>query len=266
MMMSMTRRCLLALFVCSISPVFAAQETGFLNRSVVVDGTPYRYVVYVPSDYSVDKKWPVILFLHGAGERNDDGLAQTQVGLGGAIRSHVDRFPAVVVMPQCRKGVWWSEPKMEAQVLAALDAEMKEFNGDSDRVYLTGLSMGGYGTWSFAAKYPDKFAALAPVCGGIRIPSRPNLPPQKLDSDVDPYAEAAKKIGDKTPTWIFHGGADPVVPVAESRSMNDALKAVGNPVKYTEYEGILHNSWDKAYNEPDFPTWLLAQRLSARMK
>lgn len=251
--------------VLAISTVsgYAAHETGFLNRSVEVNGTTYRYQVYVPVDWTEDRKWPVILFLHGAGERGDDGLVQTQVGLGGAIRQHVDRFPAVVVMPQCRKGIWWQDAAMEAQALAALDRAMQEFHGDTDRAYLTGLSMGGYGTWALAAKYPDKFAAIAPVCGGIRRPNRPGIPQETEEPTDDPYAAAAQKIG-KTPTWIFHGGADPTVPVAESRKMNEALKAAGNSVKYTEYDGVGHNSWDKAYNEPEFPAWLLAQRLSSR--
>ncbi len=249
----------LCALAASITSTSGAQETGFLNRTVEVDGTKYRYQVYVPPDWTANSKWPVILALHGAGERGDDGLVQTDVGLGGAIRKHVDRYPAIVVMPQCRKGVWWQDPAMEAQALAALDRAMKEFNGDPDRTYLTGLSMGGYGTWALAAKYPDRFAAIAPVCGGIRRPVRPGVPPQAPDEPgVDPYAAAAQKIG-KIPTWIFHGGADPTVPVAESRKMAEALKAAGNDAKYTEYEGVGHNSWDRAYNELDFPVWLLSQ-------
>ena len=261
----LSRRRLLGLCALAIwiVPAYAAHETGFLNRSVEVNGSTYRYQVYVPVDWTEDLQWPVILFLHGAGERGEDGLVQTQTGLGGAIRKYVDRFPAVVVMPQCHKGVWWQDAAMEAQALAALDRTMREFKGDADRVYLTGLSMGGYGTWGLAAKYPDKFAAIAAVCGGIRRPNRPGVPQETEEPGGDPYAAAAQKIG-KTPTWIFHGGADPTVPVTESRKMNEALKASGNPVKYTEYEGVGHNSWDKAYSEPEFPTWLFAQRLSSR--
>ena len=217
----------------------------------------------MPSEWTEARKWPVILFLHGAGERGDDGLVQTQTGLGGAIRQHADRFPAVVVMPQCRKGVWWQDTEMEGQALAALDRTMREFHGDTERIHLTGLSMGGYGTWGLAAKYPDKFAAIAVVCGGIRRPIRPGVPQETEKHDGDPYLATAQKVGN-TPTWIFHGGADPTVPVTESSKMTDALKAVGNSVKYTEYEGVGHNSWDKAYNEPDFPTWLFAQSLSTR--
>lgn len=246
-------------------PVWARHaETGFLNRSVVVDGTAYHYQVYVPADWNSGKKWPVILFLHGAGERGDDGLAQTEVGIGAAVRLHSDRFPAVIVMPQCRKDKWWTDPSMEAQALAALDQAFKEFRGDADRVYLTGLSMGGYGSWSYAAKYPGRWAAAVIICGGIVAPHLPGVPQTPTSPDVDPYAEAAKKVGSSLPVWVFHGGADPVVPVEESRNMVAALKAIGSDVKYTEYEGVLHNSWDKAYNEADLASWLFAQRLSAR--
>lgn len=251
---------ILALLLALALPVFAA-ETGFLNRTVKSGDATYRYQVYVPKDWSPDRKWPVILFLHGAGERGDDGLLQTEVGLGGPIRRHADRFPAVVVMPQCRRGVWWTSPEMEAQIFAALDQAVKEFNGDTSRLYLTGLSMGGYGTWAFGAKYAGKFAALAPVCGGVRLPPRPGLP-QPDSSEADPYAETAKKIG-TTPVWVFHGAADPTVPVTESRKLVEALKAAGGNVRYNEYEGVGHNSWDRAYNEPEFAGWLLAQSLKS---
>src|SRR5438105_15690735 len=110
-------------------------ETGFLNRTVSLAGVAYRYQVYVPADWSADKKWPVVLFLHGAGERGDDGLAQTQAGIGAALRLHADRYPAIVVMPQCRKELWWQDPAMEAQALAALDQSVKEVHTDPDRVY-----------------------------------------------------------------------------------------------------------------------------------
>ena len=252
----------LALCISALPANAQRQETGFLNRSVNAGGATYRFQVYVPVDWTAEKKWPVILFLHGAGERGEDGLSETQVGIGGAIRFHSDRFPAVVVMPQCRKTIWWTDPAMEAQVLAALDQEMKEFHGDPERVYLTGLSMGGYGTWSLASKYPTKWAAVVPICGGIRLPVRRGVPPTSEDPSPDPYAEAAKQIGSALPIWVFHGGADPTVPVTESRKMVEALRAIGSEVKYTEYEGIGHNSWDKAYGEPELPTWLFAHRLN----
>ncbi|MSV27792.1 MAG: hypothetical protein EXQ52_03485 [Bryobacterales bacterium] len=233
--------------------LFAApRETGFLNRAIKVNNVEYRYQVYVPADWTKTRAWPVILFLHGAGERGNDGLAQTQVGLGGGIRFHADRFPAIVVMPQCRKDTRWTDPEIEAQVFAALAKSMKEFHGDAKRVYLTGLSMGGFGTFAFAAKRAGQFAAVVPICGGVVR--------RNEEAKGDPYAEAAVKIG-KTPAWIFHGAADPTVPVSESQKMQALLKANGGDVRYTEYPGVGHNSWDKAYAEADLPKWLFEQRL-----
>ena len=233
-------------------------ETGFLDRKVSVAGTEYKYQVFVPEDWTKNKKWPVILFLHGAGERSDDGLIQTEVGIGTAIRRYRSRFPAVVVMPQCRKDIWWTDPAMGDVAMAALEQARKEFHGDSTRIYLTGLSMGGYGTWYLAGKYPGKFAAIAPICGGILMPDKARA---QSPEDNSPHTEAAKKIG-KTPVWIFHGGDDPVVPVTESRRMNEAMKALGGEVHYTEYPGVGHNSWEKAYAEADFISWMLSKTTS----
>jgi predicted peptidase len=241
-------------------------ETGFLNRAVKMGASSYGYQVYVPSNWTKKKKWPVILFLHGAGERGDDGLIQTQVGIGSAIRLRADRVPAVVVFPQCPKDRWWAEAEMQAQAIKALDQTIKEFNGDTARVYLTGLSMGGQGTWVMASNNPGKFAAIAPVCGLTRTP--PGYGLTRSDSEAgaaaDRYQAFAAKIG-KTPVWAFHGDADPVVPVSESRKMVEALKAASD-VRYTEYPGVGHNSWDKAYAEPEFFSWLLSQRLASGEK
>src|SRR6266478_1369598 len=143
----------LLLLLATALPALARVQTGFLDRTVNVSGTSYRYQVFVPADFSKKKSWPVILFLHGAGERGDDGLIQTDVGIGHAIRLNNSRFPFVVVMPQCRKEKIWGQPDMEAQALAALDASIKEFHGDRNRIYVTGLSMGGYGTWGIAATH-----------------------------------------------------------------------------------------------------------------
>jgi predicted peptidase len=264
-MASIRRRMFLALAVWGLAwalPLWARRpDTGFLNRAAIVDGVTYKYQVFVPANWNKKVKWPVILFLHGAGERGEDGLVQTDVGMGTAIRKHVDRFPFVVVIPQCRLKDWWTSPAMEAQALKALDQSMKEFKGDPQRVYLTGLSMGGFGTWGIAAGDPGRFAAIVPVCGGIRLPHGHNVPnAPKPDDSADPYSATAQKIG-KTPVWVFHGGADPTVPVTESRKMVDALKAAGGNVRYTEYPGVGHNSWDKAYSEPELFPWLLAQKL-----
>lgn len=133
----------LALLGLAAAARAAPRETGFLDRTVKLGPASYKYQVYVPQGWSKDRLGPVILFLHGAGERGEDGLFQTEVGLGRAIRRHPDRFPAVVVFPQCRAGVWWNDPAMESQALAALDAAMREFRGDSARVYFMGISLGG---------------------------------------------------------------------------------------------------------------------------
>jgi predicted peptidase len=240
----MTRRSLAALFATPLLALAAlagpARETGFLNRVIEQDGQKLRYVVYVPLDYTPEKKWPVVLFLHGAGERGDDGLKQSQVGLGTALRMLPGRYPAVVVMPQCATGARWSDA-MARFALAALDRTLKEYSCDPSRQYLTGLSMGGYGSWLLAAEHPERFAAVAPICGG-----------------GDPGAAAKLK---SLPIWAFHGDADTAVPVARSREMIDALKTAGSTaVKYTEYPGVGHNSWDAAYADRALAEWLFAQK------
>lgn len=237
-----------------------AERLGeFRMRTVTVDRIEYKYQVYLPPGWTQDKTWPVILFLHGAGERGSDGLRQTEAGLPRAIRNDPSRFPAVVVTPQCRERAWWPEPAMEKQAMAALDAAAGEFHGDAARTYLTGLSMGGYGTWSFATHHPDRFAALAVVCGGLRVP--PKLI-RELEISEQPELSAedvAKAIG-KTPVWVFHGSEDERIPVGESRRIVAALQNAGGRVKYTEYPGVPHNSWDLAYGERDFTPWLFAAK------
>lgn len=238
-------------------------ETGFLDRIVTLGNTKYKYQVFVPDNWTPNKKWPVILFLHGIGESGHDGLAQTDLGIATAIRVNRSRFPAIVVLPQCRKNLWWTDSPMDDLAMAALSQAEKEFQGDPRRIYLTGLSMGGYGTWHLAAKYPGKFAALVPICGGILRPEEARVhPPQ----DKKPYADAAKKIGSNTPVWIFHGAFDDTVPVTESRRMAEAMKALGGETRYTEYPGVGHDSWDKAYAEPELFTWMLSKTLNAKVR
>jgi len=250
---------ILALVVALGSPALARKrETGFLDRTLSIRGVTYKYQVFVPNNWSSNQKWPIILFLHGVGERGTDGLIQTQVGIATAIRNDRSRFPALVVLPQCLKEHRWTDPDMEELSLSALGEASREFKGDPKRTYLTGLSMGGYGSWALAARYPNKFAAVVPICGGILTPDDARKQP---DSDRIPYLEAAKKIGTKLPIWVFHGDADPDVPVSESRHMVEALKADGADVHYTEYPGVGHKSWDKAYAEPELMTWLLSKSL-----
>jgi len=247
-------------------PARARQDDQmFQARLIKLGAIEYRFRVFSPKGWTKRKKWPIILFLHGAGERGDDNMAQSKVGIGPAIARQQASFPFVVVLPQCPKNRWWTEPDMQTLALKALDEASSEFNGDPKRTYLTGLSMGGYGSWVMAANNPKRFAALAVICGGVRPPPRLNLPEaaNRPELSGNPYGYVAAKIG-KTPVWVFHGGADPLVPVSESRNMVEALKAAGGNVRYNEYEGVGHNSWDKAYAEPELFTWLLSHTKKRR--
>ncbi|MCP4639806.1 MAG: hypothetical protein GY851_05210 [bacterium] len=226
-----------------------ALPTGFINKTMVVNGEEREYVVFVPRDYDPGKEWPLVVFLHGAGERGRDGYKQSAVGLGHAIRFRSHWFPCLVVMPQCPPAGWWADaPQDWAKDLKAATADidiamadtMRDYSVDTDRIYLTGLSMGGFGTWVYGAQHTDIFAAFMPICGG---------------GNVDDAAALSK-----VPIWAFHGADDSVVPADRSREMVEAVKKAGGNVQYTEYPGVNHNSWDKAYAERSAIKWLLDQR------
>jgi len=225
--------------------------TGFVARGATAGSVSRRYQVFIPAAWSAEQKWPVVLFLHGAGERGDDGVVQTTVGIGPAIQKATGRFPCLVVLPQCQRNASWNSPPMQEHALQAMTDVISQMNGDEERLYLTGISMGGYGTWDLAARQPGRFAALAPICGGIYRPYG--------TGSRGIIRETMRRIG-KTPVWVFHGGADEIVPVTESRQAVEALKAVGGDVRYTEYTGVGHNSWDPAYAEPELMTWMLGKR------
>lgn len=200
-----------------------------------------RAQVWVPDDYDDARPWPVILFLHGAGEGGTDGVAQTTVGVGPAIRKEPARFPAIVVFPQSPPRVPWLGASA-TKAIAALDDAIAGYNIDVNRQYLTGISMGGYGTWHLATRFPQRFAAIVPICGG-----------------AENVAASASRLRN-VPTWVFHGDRDNIIPVSESREIVAALEALGAPVRYTEYEGVMHNSWDRAYGDADLMPWLLRHR------
>jgi len=249
------------LFVVATFPASGSPrhiDTGFLNRRVTVNGITYRYQVYLPENWNGHSLWPVILFLHGSGERGSEGLDETQIGLPQAMRLHPDRWPFVVVMPQVPfNHHHWTDPDMMQMALAALDQDTKEFHGDRDRTYLTGLSLGGYGVYELARYSPHRFAALVPVSGGVFWSYKPD---RWRESATLP-AEYARAIG-RTPVWIFHGSDDNVVKAKEADLMYEALKAAGGNVRFWEYDGLRHNVWDRAYANPELPRWLLAHRLS----
>lgn len=197
--------------------------------------------LYVPANYDAAREWPLIVFLHGMGERGTDGVAQTEVGIGPAIVAHPERFPALVVMPQCSPDYVWTSPNGIAHVDDAIAQVREGYNVDDDRIYLTGLSMGGYGAFNYGALHPELFAAIVPICGG---------------GNPERHAEALATI----PMWVFHGGADTVVVPERSRQMVEAIQNAGGSIQYTEYPGVGHNSWDATYGDPDVIAWMLSQQ------
>ncbi len=239
-----------------------------MARTTTLEGRDLQWAVWTPPFWSAQKSWPVILFLHGSAERGSDGVKQTQAGLGPALLLHPERWPAVVVLPQCPADLWWGDPVCERFAMEALQAGAREFSGDPARFLLTGKSMGGNGVWRLAADHPGTFAAIAPVCGFIRFDGAP--PPKSYPGRGEPaegephedYAGVARAIGD-VPVWMFHGANDRAVPVEESRMMERALKAAGRTVRYTEYPDGDHQIWDRAYADPELAPWMISRRKSS---
>lgn len=230
--------------------------TGFLNYVLEHDGALHRYVIYVPQDYSPNNAWPLIVFLHGAGERGADGLIQTEVGIGSAIRRYPDRFPAIVLFPQCPENEFWDV--MFAPMEGMMQRIQEEYAVDASRIYLTGLSMGGFGTWLWASMRPDTFAALMPICGGGNVEEIAAHLGRPLNMDYGPLEDRIQRLA-ALPAWVFHGTDDATVPVERSREMAAALKAAGGKVHYTEFPGVGHNSWDPAYMDKRAIRWLFKQ-------
>lgn len=203
------------------------------------------YLLYLPADYKpTGEPWPLMLFLHGAGER---GTNVQKVAVHGPpkLLKAGSKLPFIVVSPQCPDNETWRDEDL----LALIDTIMARHNADPTRVYLTGLSMGGYGSWSLGSKFPERFAAIAPICGGgdqIRV----------LLASKEKKA-ALKTLG----VWAFHGAKDSVVPLEESQRMTSALKRAGcAEVKLTVYPDAGHDSWTQAYTEPEIWNWFLSHR------
>jgi len=219
------------------------------------DGNVLQYRLMKPIDFDPEKKYPLVIFLHGAGERGSDNVSQLKHGTR-EFSSETNRikYPAYVLAPQCPKDhkwveVDWSAPRSEmpedpgvtmSLLKGLIDAMLESSNVDPSRVYITGLSMGGYGTWDAIARYEDVFAAAAPVCGG---------------GDPKTVSRFAK-----LPLWCFHGEKDSVVQPIRSREMIDAMKAIGSSPLYTEYPGVQHDSWTETYENPEFHRWLFDQK------
>lgn len=243
---------------CTHTP--AAREHGaFVARTLSLGGKTYRYQVFVPARAASGRHPPALLFLHGSGERGDDNQRQLAVGLAPRIARSPDEFPAIAVFPQSPADASWTDDTAR-MALAALDAAMREFGGDPERVVLTGLSRGGYGVYELALMQPDRFAALVPICGGVTAPrSGDDLYVHGVATDDNPFAIAAQRLH-RLPTWIFHGDRDESVPVEESRRMAEALKQAGGDVQYTEFAGTGHNAWDPAYASDALWQWVWRQR------
>jgi predicted peptidase len=212
------------------------QKASELNVQVTVR---MRYLLYLPPEYDGKKSWPLLLFLHGAGERGADLELVKKHGPPKLIAAGKD-FPFVVVSPQCPKERWW-EP---TELVALLDEIASKHRIDPDRVYVTGLSMGGFGTWRLAAYAPDRLAAIAPICGG-----------------GEKYW--AKQFA-HVPVWAFHGAKDTGVPLERSEQMVEALKKADGDAKLTVYPEAAHDSWTETYDNPDLYRWLLEQRRNAK--
>ena len=246
--------------VCALAAALPAQRpTGFLDRTVTVGALTMKYQVYVPDSYDGHRSLPIILFMHGSGERGSDGLEQTQVGMPAQIRLHRDWFNAIVVMPQCPDDSVFRGAVAQA-AFAAFKRSVKEFHGDRERLYVTGLSMGAYGVWQQIVDHPGVFAAAVAVSGGLT----PSADMANLYVGVkgdDPYAYVAQQTKG-LPVWIFHGGQDDVVPTVQSRKLVAAMKAAGSSPRYTEYADLGHGAWDRAYGDEDLWQWLFAQRLT----
>jgi predicted peptidase len=193
-----------------------------------------RFWLYLPEDYKESQKFPLVLFLHGAGERGEDLEAVKKWGPPKLV-AEGKHFPFILVSPQCPARQWW-----DVDALAKLiDHLSKSYQVDTQRIYVTGLSMGGFGTWAILAKYPQLFAAAVPICGG-----------------GDPKtAETIKDI----PIWAFHGDQDNVVPLRRTQEMIEAIEKAGGKPRLTVYPGVGHNSWSPTYANEEVYQWMLAQ-------
>jgi predicted peptidase len=212
----------------------------------VTKSIPLNYLLYLPQGYGQPgaQRWPLVLYLHGAGERGSDLSIVATHGPPKRVSQQTE-FPFLIVSPQCPFDQRWDDDAL----IALLDSVLAQYQVDPTRVHLTGLSMGGFGTWSLAVNYPERFAAAAPVCGG--------------GNGIDVLlAEGARKEAlQSLPIWAFHGAKDDVVPVSESERMIAALKRVGcTNAQLTVYPDADHDSYTRTYENPKLYEWLLAQR------
>ena len=211
-----------------------------IDKQITVE-VKANYLLFLPQDYGKEpaKKWPVIVFLHGSGERGQDLRLVKAHGVAKIVEKQKD-FPFVVISPQCPREQWWQP----ATIIALLDEVLAKYKTDPDRVYLTGLSMGGFGTWQTAIEYPNRFAAIAPICGGGN--------PYQLDRIQH------------LPIWVFHGEKDKAVPIAMSVQMVGVLQQLKADVRFTRYPEAGHDAWTETYDNKALYDWFLEHKRGRR--
>ncbi len=250
---------ILLILTAGFTTLSFAQDLKDYQAGHFVDevGDTLKYRILFPKNYSKDSIYPLVLFLHGAGERGNDNEAQLVHGADLFLKpENRKKYPAIVVFPQCKSFHYWAHieqlnplkpefkfpfyeisTKPMRQVMGMMEKLVREERVDQDRLYLMGLSMGGFGTFELLARWPGRFATAVPICGGGN-------------------AALIPMYGNDTRIWIFHGAKDTVVPVINSRKMYARLKAFGADVQYTEYPDAQHDSWTPAFNEPGLLDWL----------
>ena len=234
--------CTFILFVFLTPSYYAQQEKQSAHnfQKEVRVTLAANYLLYLPKNYNTSgSTFPLVLFLHGSGERGTD-LEKVKIHGIPKLISQGKEFPFIVVSPQCPENMFWNTDVL----IALLDEVETNYRIDTNRIYVTGLSMGGNGTWSIALAQPDRFAAIAPVCGW----SHP--------------VEMCKIA--HLPIWVFHGAKDNVVPICESEFMVEKLKACGSDIKFTVYQDANHNSWTETYKNEELYKWFLEQSLENR--
>ena len=222
-----------------LAGVAGAEQKAATFSETVTKTVELDYLLHLPEGYDADpsKRWPLVLFLHGAGERGDDVWKVATHGPPKLVQAGQD-IPAIVVSPQCPANQWWTQ-HLDA-LSALLDKMEAEYRVDGDRIYVTGLSMGGFGTWALAGRNPERFAAAIPICGGADMISAISLR--------------------EMPVWAFHGEDDAVVPLEETTRLVAAIeRRGGTKVKLTTYPGVNHDSWTQTYDDPAVWEWLFSQ-------
>lgn len=235
-----------------------AQTPG--EQVEIKTGLHYNYMLYLPASYVENDPPPLLLFLHGAGERGSD-LSLTAVHGPLKLASNTrllerrfewTEFPFVVAAPQCPAGEWW----LNEHLIEVMNDVLQKVKVDQSRMYMTGLSMGGFGTWSFASEYPDFFAAIVPICGSGDAPGWSGLR-NYTQMDI-PKAKIEQLVG--IPVWAFHGESDPVVNIEEQRKTIEEVRALGGEAEFTTYPGVGHDSWTTTYNNKEVYEWLLSHK------